>query len=314
MRLADARVSEEHSGARSITSQARSLQLPDDVLEKARHHLLDTVAAMVSGSRLRAGVLATAYVRSLAGAPLCTVVGADCLTTPVDAALANGMMAHADETDDSHLGGRFHPGCGIVPARLPPPRSPVRAAEISSRRWRSDTTSARASIFRSGPRKLYAGGHSTHSVGPLFGGAAAAGCSDGFLAGADPPSAVLCGPAGVRDPMLVARRSAYREGIRLRRHDGAQRFDGRDDGGRRIHRRCGRLVRRQQLLHGLLARSPAGRAVEGARYPFRNPGRDDQEMVRRLSGPGRDRYHHALHGARRSDGRAVDKIVHRAAR
>ncbi|WP_446916816.1 MmgE/PrpD family protein, partial [Klebsiella pneumoniae] len=34
------------------------------------------------------------------------------------AALANGMMGHADETDDSHLGGRFHPGCGIVPAAL----------------------------------------------------------------------------------------------------------------------------------------------------------------------------------------------------
>ena len=28
------------------------------------------------------------------------------------------MMAHGDETDDSHLGGRFHPGCGIVPCVL----------------------------------------------------------------------------------------------------------------------------------------------------------------------------------------------------
>ncbi len=37
--------------------------------EKARHHLLDTIAAMVSGSRLRAGLLATTYVRSMAGAP-----------------------------------------------------------------------------------------------------------------------------------------------------------------------------------------------------------------------------------------------------
>jgi exodeoxyribonuclease V alpha subunit len=28
------------------------------------------------------------------------------------------MMGHADETDDSHLAGLFHPGCGIVPAAL----------------------------------------------------------------------------------------------------------------------------------------------------------------------------------------------------
>ena len=28
------------------------------------------------------------------------------------------MAAHGDETDDSHLRGRFHPGCGIVPAAL----------------------------------------------------------------------------------------------------------------------------------------------------------------------------------------------------
>ena len=33
-------------------------------------------------------------------------------------ALANGMAGHADETDDSHLRGRYHPGCGIVPAAL----------------------------------------------------------------------------------------------------------------------------------------------------------------------------------------------------
>ena len=33
-------------------------------------------------------------------------------------ALANAMMGHVDETDDSHLAGMFHPGCGIVPAAL----------------------------------------------------------------------------------------------------------------------------------------------------------------------------------------------------
>ena len=37
---------------------------------------------------------------------------------PINAALANGMLAHADETDDSHAPSLCHPGCAIVPAAL----------------------------------------------------------------------------------------------------------------------------------------------------------------------------------------------------
>ena len=38
--------------------------------------------------------------------------------TAADAALANGVMAHADETDDSHNASRSHTGCAVVPAAL----------------------------------------------------------------------------------------------------------------------------------------------------------------------------------------------------
>jgi 2-methylcitrate dehydratase PrpD len=178
--LPDDYVSEGTAELAAYIAGALAAPTPDDVLEKARHHLLDTVAAMVSGSQLRAGLLATAYVRAMAGAPLCTVVGADFLTNPVNAALANGMMAHADETDDSHLGGRFHPGCGIVPAALA-------AAEIAGQNGTNLLKAVALGYdigtrfnLSLGPRKLYAGGHSTHTVGPLFGGAAAAGALMGF--------------------------------------------------------------------------------------------------------------------------------------
>ena len=43
-------------------------------------------------------------------------LGSNCRTTPVLAAFANGMSAHADETDDSNS--QLHPGCAIVPAAL----------------------------------------------------------------------------------------------------------------------------------------------------------------------------------------------------
>src|ERR1700688_3693516 len=92
--------------------------LPAAVVAKTKLHVLDTLAAMLSGSRLKPGELAAAYVDRLGGRPEATVIGTHIVTSAVNAALANGMMGHADETDASHLGGRFHPGCGIVPAAL----------------------------------------------------------------------------------------------------------------------------------------------------------------------------------------------------
>ena len=66
-------------------------------------------------------------------------------------------------------------------------------------------------------------GHSTHSFGPTFGAAAAAGSLVRVNERQATISAFLCGAAGVRDLVLDARRGARREGVRLRRHAGAQR-------------------------------------------------------------------------------------------
>ena len=40
------------------------------------------------------------------------------MTSAVNAALANGMFAHADETDDFEPVTKAHPGCSVVPAAL----------------------------------------------------------------------------------------------------------------------------------------------------------------------------------------------------
>ncbi|HSA81860.1 MAG TPA: MmgE/PrpD family protein [Geminicoccaceae bacterium] len=149
--------------------------LPEEVTEKAKCHLLDTLAAMVSGSRLPPGERAIAYVRAQGGRRQATVVGSRCVTTAVNAALANGMSAHADESDDSHAGGRFHPGCAVVPAALA-------AAELADRDG-ACLLRALALGYDIGARFVIALGldgayvrpHSTHSLGGLFGAAAAAG-------------------------------------------------------------------------------------------------------------------------------------------
>ena len=73
---ADVSVSSEMQALSRYITEALARDTPEEVLEKGRHHLLDTVAAMVSGSRLRPGELAIAYVRGLGGKPACTVIGA----------------------------------------------------------------------------------------------------------------------------------------------------------------------------------------------------------------------------------------------
>ena len=100
-----------------IAAAARTA-LPPAVVEKTKHHLLDTLAAMISGSRLEPGRIAVSYVGSLGGKREACVPGTRLVTTAFNAALAGGMLAHADETDDSHQPSFHHPGCSVVPAAL----------------------------------------------------------------------------------------------------------------------------------------------------------------------------------------------------
>src|SRR5258707_7848621 len=99
-------------------SEAGERALPDEVIEKAKHHILDTLAAMISGSEIRPGRAAIEFVRAYGGKEVATVVARNIVCGPIEAALANGVMAHADETDDSHGPARSHPGVSSVPAAL----------------------------------------------------------------------------------------------------------------------------------------------------------------------------------------------------
>ncbi len=154
--------------------------LPPAVVEKTKHHILDTIAAMISGSRLAPGIKAIGYVKTLGGVKEASVIGSNLVTTAVNAALANGMLAHADETDDSHAPSLTHPGCGIVPAALAMAERErrsgaalVRAVALGYDVGCRLTLSLHAYQFRED-------GHSTHSFGPMFGAAAAAGALAGL--------------------------------------------------------------------------------------------------------------------------------------
>lgn len=99
-------------------AEARERALPPEVARGAKHRILDTIAAMVSGAHLKPGEMAIRYVRAQGGVAEASVLTTDIRTTAVNAALANAMFGHADETDDFHPETKAHPGCSVVPAAL----------------------------------------------------------------------------------------------------------------------------------------------------------------------------------------------------
>jgi 2-methylcitrate dehydratase PrpD len=158
-----------------------SRPLPDAVAHQAALHLLDVFGAMVSGSRLPAGEKATAFVQPLGGTQESTVVGSRIVTNAINAALANGMLAHADETDDSHAPSLTHPGCAVVPAAL--------AVAERERRSGRDLLRAVTAGYDVGTRVAMALGgglfldhykHSSHAFGGIFGATAAASALSGL--------------------------------------------------------------------------------------------------------------------------------------
>src|SRR6266850_6792956 len=159
-------------------SEAASRSLPAEVMEKTKQHILDTLAAMISGSELPPGRTALQFARAYGGREVATVVASNFACGPIEAALTNGMLAHADETDDSHAPSQSHPGCAVIPAAL----SAGERFGISGERF----LRAVALGYDIGPRftvtlggqRFEAESHwSTHSISPLFGAAAAASCA-----------------------------------------------------------------------------------------------------------------------------------------
>ncbi|PYS20871.1 MAG: MmgE/PrpD family protein [Acidobacteria bacterium] len=156
-------------------SEAQGRALPAQALEKAKHHILDTFAAMISGSELAPGRSAIQFARAYGGEKVSTIAASNILCGPIEAALANGVMAHADETDDSWPSG-WHPGCNVVPATLATgEKFGITGAQFTRAVTLGYDIGARMLIaLRPGVFNTH---KSTHSIGGVFGSAAAAGCA-----------------------------------------------------------------------------------------------------------------------------------------
>ena len=159
-------------------SEAGGRALPDEVVEKAKPHILDTFAAMISGSDLPPARAAFTYARDFTSDKTSTIVASKMTASPPEAAFVNGMLAQADETDDSNEFSQSHPGCSIVPATLAAGEKFgidgtrfLRAVTLGYDIGPRMTISFGAIDYRNNSHK------STHAISSIFGSAAAAGCA-----------------------------------------------------------------------------------------------------------------------------------------
>jgi 2-methylcitrate dehydratase PrpD len=163
-------------------SEAQGRALPPDVLERAKHHILDTFAAIISGSQLQPGKVAIQFARARGGEKVATVAGSNVACGAIDAAFANGMLAHSDETDDYAPVGT-HPGSAVLPAALAVGEQLgsdgvrfVRAVTLGY------DLANRVAAALGGQLLNYDAHKSIHSISGVFGAAAAAGSMMGLNA------------------------------------------------------------------------------------------------------------------------------------
>jgi 2-methylcitrate dehydratase PrpD len=164
-------------------SEAASGPLPEEALEKTKEHILDTFAAMVSGSELAPGRFAINFARAHSAEKTATVAASDVVCGAIEAAFSNAMLAHSDETDDSHAPSESHPGASVVPSALAAgeqfsvdgPRF-LRAVALGYDIGTRVTMTVGVGGFQTATHI------STHALAGTFGSAAAAGCSAGLNA------------------------------------------------------------------------------------------------------------------------------------
>jgi 2-methylcitrate dehydratase PrpD len=149
-------------------------RLPEEVVERTKVHLVDMFAAMLSGSRLLPGKRAITHVRTLGGTREAGVIGTRIVTTAINAALANGMCGHADETDATHTPTRTHPGTSVIPAALAIAEQQQLSGELMLRAVVLGHDVCARTLYALDAAQLNRAGHHPGAIGQLFGAAAAA--------------------------------------------------------------------------------------------------------------------------------------------
>ena len=100
--------------AREITYD----KLPEEVVKQAKLCLLDLVGAACAGATALPGHVVTEIIEEAGGSPQAVLIGRKERVPALNAALGNGLYAHALELDDLHRSSILRPGSPIIPAAL----------------------------------------------------------------------------------------------------------------------------------------------------------------------------------------------------
>jgi 2-methylcitrate dehydratase PrpD len=92
--------------------------LPPEVQQKARLHALDTLGLALASHAQDYAAPALAGIAAVAGPGDCTVIGDTRRFAARDAALANGLLMHGLDYDDTHPASIVHPSVVGLPAAL----------------------------------------------------------------------------------------------------------------------------------------------------------------------------------------------------
>ena len=258
-RSAQAAVSQVMTRLSTYMSEAAAhAQLPAEVVEKTKHHILDTFAAMVSGVELPPGRVALALRACARRRESGDGGGIEhrCAARSKPR-MVNGMLAHSDETDDSHAPSHSHPGCAVVPAAL----AAGEQFGIDGTRFLRAVAlgydvGTRVTMTLGGlPYQMETTAARTASPA-TFGAAAAAGCAAGLNAQQmrwvlDYAAQQASGIAAWQRDTEHIEKSLVFAGM-----PGAQRRHRRAAGPARRHRRRRHFFRRRQFPAGVRARRP----------------------------------------------------------
>ena len=164
-------------------ADAANRKLPDAVTERTKQAILDTFGAMISGSELPPGKFALNFAKLNPGERSSTIPASNLLCGPIEAALVNGLLAHSDETDDTHPGSLSHPGCAVLPSSLAAAEKFGASGERFLRAVALGYDIGPRGTAMLGKQEYMAETHrSTHAIAGTFGAAAAAGCLAGLSA------------------------------------------------------------------------------------------------------------------------------------
>ena len=91
-------------------------KLPPSGIEQIKISILDTIGVALVGAAGPIGAIMSDFVKEMGGNRQARLIGSGIRTSSLDAAQANGTLAHAEDYDD--VGGFGHPGVVLTPPAL----------------------------------------------------------------------------------------------------------------------------------------------------------------------------------------------------